>query len=282
MSLKKNKKYLLISLFIILLIFIQILIYIGVDYVIPKYLTDESYRLLLKEYGETPLDILVSNFQVTNIGNHIIFSTGIFQIIITFLAGLGGLSFYKKFRSIEKMKYYRYKSMRESFYRDCLIEALKWAAAVFVGYFIVYTILCIICDVPEVDYSQIPRTLFLDILGKDFYFNHHRLYWLLEGLIRFFWVPFTYAFFTATLSLTAFNSSIVYLIPNLYYIIMTAFSAIVFNGLLKSSIGNILNPSVLMASSSYELSTISLLLPSLIPILLGCIVIEYYLKKDVL
>lgn len=63
---------------------------------------------------------------------------------------------------------------------------------------------------------------------------------------------------------------------------MTAFSAIVFNGLLKSSIGNILNPSVLMASSSYELSTISLLLPSLIPILLGCIVIEYYLKKDVL
>lgn len=280
---KRNKEYVFVCLFIVIVILIQLFMNTNAGYVIPRYLGDESYRLMLEEEGRTAMEILWGNFQREPIGNQIIFSTTLFQIIITFIAGLGGLQFCLKFRSIEKMKYYRYHSMRRAFYLDCLRYSLKWAAAIFAGYLIIYALLCVCTSVPDTDYSQIPRTLFLDILGQDFYFDHHRLYWFMEGCVRFLWIPFTYAFFTCALSITAYNSKIVYLIPNLYYIILTAFCATVLNGLLGLSwLANILNPSVVMASSTYEISTPMLLLPTLIPVIISVCLIERYMEKDVL
>lgn len=81
--------------------------------------------------------------------------------------------------------------------------------------------------------------------------------------------------------MTNLDYKLIYLVPNLYYIIMTAFSSTILS-MFSDELALCLNPSVIMASGSYELSTLSLLTPTLIPVLCAVLIAGYNLRKDFL
>ena len=280
--LRKYRSYIIVALCVIFGCVLLDITNAGFFDIFSRYISSAEYRALLASDYRGPWEIFWGNLTRSDLGEKIIFSTTLFQLCITFIAGIGGIMFAQRFRGIEKMKYYRYDSSRSAFYRLSLSASFKWALAIFAGYLVVWAIFSLIAPAPDPTfYQEIPRTLFLDILGNDFYFEHTSLYWLLEGMVRFLWVPFTYAFFTCALVLTDLDYKLIYLVPNLYYIIMTAFSSTILS-MFSDELALCLNPSVIMASGSYELSTISLLIPTLIPLLCAFIIAGYNLRKDFL
>lgn len=91
------------------------------------------------------------------------------------------------------------------------------------AYFVYYLIIAMTGSLEgQAHYPEgvLPRTLFLDLFGRSFYFTY--AYWLLEGFVRFFCVPMIYSFFACVCSIYFDSSKIGYLISNGYYILLSA------------------------------------------------------------
>ena len=226
---------------------------------IGNYFTDEKYRSQAG-YGNSvfwPLGIFPMIWDwLTNSFIHfdytIIFGTNLAQIFVPALASVAGICFYKHFHSVFQMSLYRVRKYDIYLLKEISVYAGKMALAFFVAYLLFYVFT--------------GRELLLDILGDNFYYEHTYLYYILDGVVRFLYMPFVYAFLSCSLAVVCRSEKQVFLLSNIYYYGMTIVGFATYMSWGQASL--YINPSVIMASGSYyDINTWLLLLNNFIPVL---------------
>lgn len=208
----------------------------------------------------------------------LIFGTMWFQIIIPLFATISGIVFYQHYNSIMQMSTVREKkSYRVMMLKHILFNSLKLAGTIFAAY-LVFMIIMKCISMPG-EHGADERSLFADLLESGFYLKHTALYFILEGFVRFFLIPFAYASLAQSVVLLGRNLKEVVAAPILYYYGLAAI------GYALVSIAPVaaiyINPSVIMASGSYDgFHSLVLILINLIPLYIA-IGIICWRTKDV-
>lgn len=207
--------------------------------------------------------------------SNVIFSTTWFQIVIVFYGCLAGIEFHKYWTTISKMEIHRNKSFQNYTFRKALQISLKVSISVFISYFLFLTFMKLISS-DEIGNGSNGRSLFSDMIGNSLYQNNTYLYFLLEGCVRFFLIPFVYSMFSCLAVVMNRSIRIVIGFPLIYYF---GFAIIgvglymlgsFFTVLLK--IGCYVNPTIIMVNGDYnELSTPLLIILSMIPLYISIV-----------
>ncbi|MGM0294141.1 hypothetical protein [Enterococcus mundtii] len=200
----------------------------------------------------------------------LIFGTNLFQMFIPLVASIGTAIFAQKWQTIYKFEIYHVLNFRNFVYKKILSTATKIALATFFGFFIYY-LFCFIALHDSIN-DTVTRPMFEDIFGSNFYVNHRFLQSFLEGVVRFFWIPFIYTIFGTSISLIVSEAKIYLLAAPLYYYSMSAIGT----GMTAFSedISLYFNPTVIMASGDYyTFNTYLLLLANSIPLFIGIVLI---------
>ena len=270
---KWNKFYVWISVICFLIILLWSFYTMELYWRIGTFFTNEQYRIQAG-YGNSVLwplgifaviwDWLTASY--IRFDTTMIFGTNLAQIFVPALASVAGIYFYRHFHSSFLMKFYRVEKYNIYLLKEICVYAGKMALAFFAAYLLYYVFVYHISNQPFMDYAG--RELLLDILGDSFYDAHTYLYYLLDGMVRFLFMPFVYAFLSCTLAVVCKSEKQVFLLSNIYYYGMTIVGFATY-----MSLGNVslyLNPSVIMASGSYnDINTWLLLLNNSVPVLLS-------------
>lgn len=183
-----------------------------------------------------------------------IWGTNIFQIVPPFLAIVSAIS---------------YTNIKQQYDIKIMVNhSCKISLSVFIGYCLFYSLMSILSQ--HVYSPTIIRSLFIDILGEKFYFNHIYIYYLLDGSIRFFVIPFIYSLSGNLLISTLLdNKKCVYFI--IFYYFIGTFICNVLTYLI-GPFGIYLNPTTIMISGAYtHINTILLLMTSFIPLIISVV-----------
>lgn len=253
-------------------------------WMIGTFFTNEQYRSQAG-YGNSvfwPLGIFPMIWDwLTNsyiiFESTIIFGTNLAQIFVPVLASVAGIYFYRRFHSVFDMVFYRVKKYDDFLIKEIAVYAGKMALAFFVAYLLFYAFVYNISNGSLMDNAG--RELLLDILGDSFYNNHTYLYYILDGIIRFLFMPFVYAFLSCTLAVACKSEKQVFLLSNIYYYGMTIVGFATYMSWGELSL--YINPSVIMASGSYyDINTWLLLLNNSVPVLISFVLL-YVRRKAV-
>lgn len=211
----------------------------------------------------------VSNYHLV-LDTNIILGTTWFQIVIPFFSLVGGITFYNHFHKIDRMRYFRKNKYRSELLKVISKNALKVSCAVFFAY-LIFTFFIYSLATPG-QLGAEGRTFLQDILGPQFYTNHTLLYFLLEGSVRFLLIPFTYTIFVQSIVLLEKSVKEVMLAPIVYYYGLSAVGYALYS--FAPTLSLYINPSVIMASGSYDsFNSILLILINSIPLFLGILLI---------
>lgn len=245
-----------------------------------RYITQSDFRntingLLINENTNVVYYFLKRPFTNIPFDEVIIWGTMLFQLFIPLLSCIFCIQYYSEHITINKMKYHRKSKYKKYIFKDIAWISLKCAMTIFSGYLIFYLITITFSPNPIQNPDlTIPRTLILDIVGNSFYYSFPKTYWFLEGSIRFFIVPFQLSFVACVFSLIFKSSRLSYITVVGYYFVMSALMAAIGQFDLPYQIHIYLNPSVIMASGSYNISTIPLILCSFIPFVVSTLILN--------
>ncbi|MEG0276387.1 MAG: hypothetical protein RR630_05100 [Coprobacillus sp.] len=199
----------------------------------------------------------------------LIFGTNLFQIITPLICSFIGIKFYTYLKTILQMKFYRHSSYNKTLLKEILSKSFYTAISFFCAYLVFYFI--------SLTMSQgrlngsVSRDLFASILGYDLSQSQPYLYYIIEGFIRFFMVPFVYTFFSCSLCLVSNNQKTVLFITNMYYY---GLSALAFGLFYITQNAIYINPSSIMVIGSFNgLNSLLLILIGSIPLWIGLIII---------
>lgn len=283
---KRNWIYLLAFLLTLLVILFGYLENINFFFVMRKIIFDRSARLdfFLQLETESYRNIeptlwnIVKYVLETNTNSSfdatIILSTVWFQMIIPLFSIPACVLFYQKYHTVYHSALYRHRSYQLFLIKEILKQASKVALSVF-GAYLLFMIIAKEISHPTMLAAE-SRSLFDDLLGSSFYQNHTFIYFILEGFIRFFMMPFVYTCFGEAVALL--NVSLKHVIgsPLLYYYgLSTVGYALSF---LAPSVSQYINPTSLMANGDYEFNTLLLLVTNFIPLYLSLGIILYRYK----
>lgn len=277
---KKNKMYAVIFLFCLLIMIMSALRETNIFFIVRSFLFDAEYRenfTLAESSVRTEITLFQVIWEILSTYDWrfdyiIVFGTNFFQLLLPFIVSVTGVYFYLKYNSIYKMSIYREKKYKLFIGRQIMNNSLKTAVSVFAAYLVFYVIVLFLTQGKLTVYMG--RTLLLDILGHSFYDSHTYLYYLLDGIIRFFLVPLSYAFFSCTLATMLNSQKQILLLSNVYYYGLSIIGFGLYYLFGKWMI--YINPSVLMASGTYDsVNTVLLVMINLIPMIVSCI----YLNK---
>lgn len=277
---------------IYLIIFVNCLIFMlvfainetNIFIILKNYLLDTDFRDNYwiveggKYVGFNPLKVIINvlgeyNWKFDYI---IIWGTNFFQTLIPIFASIAGFLFYRDFHSIYKNIIYRIKNYRSFIVKEISVKSLKISLSIFSAYISFFLIILIITK-GELN-NTITRELFLDILGKEFYSDHTYLYYLLDGFVRFFLIPFIYSFFSCSISMFLKTKKQVLFAPILYYFGLSVVA--VFTGYLIGHLSIYINPITIMISGSYnDINTYYLTFINILPILISVIVLKRNFKN---
>lgn len=278
-----NKKqnfhiYLLIGLFCLITMIITMLNETNIFYIVKNFIFNPEYRNnftlaesnIKENISLTQVIIHVFSNYRWNFDYLIIFGTNLFQILLPIIVSVTGLIFYTKYNSIYKFALYR-KEYKKYLLSEIFKESFKMSIIIFSSYMVYYILLLLITK--GNNYSFMQRTLFLDILGQNFYNNHLYLYYLLDGSLRFLIIPFIYSMLACSISIICKTKKQVLLISNIYYYGMSMIGFFMYYIIGDNSI--YLNPSVIMASGTYNnVHTIMLFAIHLVPIIISVLILE--------
>ena len=284
---KENKKYLLIFLFCFLLMVLMTLREINFFEVITNYIFKPEYRnswWLTTDKPEIANSvshgffgfiqyIFKSSFFVFD--SSLIAATSLFQIIIPLISVFGGITFFRNYNSIYKFSLNKNKKFRTTVYGKIMKNAFKLAISVFLAYLLIFFFLHSNINILTNATSEAEsREFLLDLLSDDFYISNIKQYFLLEGFIRFFYIPLIYTMLVQAAVLIFTNFRDVFLVNIVYYYGLSTVGYAL--DLFIPSIAFYFNPSVIMASGSYaDINSIALLGINSIPLLLSIVMIEW-------
>ena len=256
--LKKYKLYITILFSCLLIMILFTINETNIIYILKNFLSNVEYRENFA-LAESTIKENLNVFEVIQLvfseykwtyDYMTIWGTNIFQVLIPCLSAITGLLFFNKMHTIYKIALYRSqeKNTFKFFTKEAKKDSRKMAFSIFLSY-LTFSFICLFISKGARNLS-ISRELFLDLLGDRFYYNHTYIYYLLEGFIRFYIVPFIYSMFSCALSLMYNNKKQVFFAPIVYYFGLTLFSLA-----LQYIIGNFaiyINPTTIMVSGSYE------------------------------
>ncbi len=281
MRLRDKRKYVTLFIACLGIMLVTVLANIGLFGIIKNYIFDPVYRA---NFGlaenDTPLNLsLLGVIQYVieatrwEFDYSIIFGTNFFQLLLPCIVSIFGVLFYQKYHTIYQMVSYRKNNFRSFLQKEILKESLKVAISIFLSFVIFYILMFFVADGEMTNYMG--RELFLDILGDNFYYQHTYLYYILDGLTRFFFIPFVYTMLSCSVALIAKSQKQAFFSANIYYYGLSVLGFALYYALGDKAI--YLNPSVIMASGSYtDVRTFLLFAIHLIPI-----AISYFIIKKV-
>lgn len=282
---KKNRLYIFTFIFCLFLFVFFALKATGLFEIISMYIFDPEYRenftlaestikesISLWEVIKHVLSTYPWQFDVS-----IIFGTEIFQLVIPLLATVSGVTFYINRESILQMKYYRInESYRTNLCKYIIKESLFMSISIFTAYMVFYLLIYFLSN--NHFNMTVTRDFLKDILGTRFYANNPYLYYFIEGLVKFLFIPFIYSFFSCSTVLVLNNRKKIILAPNLYYF---GLSVIGFG--LTYIIGAYslyINPSSIMVVGSLnEINSVLIIFTSMVPFFIACILIYWGTKN---
>lgn len=208
----------------------------------------------------------------------IIFGTNYFQLLLPCITSLAGVFIFIRNKTIYNYSIYRNKIYKNYLKSEILRNSLLFSITIFLSYITFFVLIFYITKGKNTDY--LTRTLFIDIIGNSFYYNHTHLYYFLDGCIRFLLIPFVYSFFSSTVALLCQSMKKMLFMSNIYYYGMCAIGFVFY--FLFGDIALYINPSVIMASGSYSyINTLLLLLFSMVPIVIGGFLLKNKEKYDI-
>ena len=189
-----------------------------------------------------------------------------FQFLMIPLVPVSGVFLFNRLNSTFKFEAVRSEDRFRFFFKKSLSYSLYIAITIYVMYLIFYLFAIIFCGV-ENGSGIIYRTLFVDILGRDFYFDHRFIYYFIEGTARFFVIPFIYSFLSCSIVYYVKNRYMAYFLPLFYWFGLIAVGFVFFFFFPK--ISYYFSPSAILATSSYEVNTFFVFLPHLLVLVLS-------------
>ena len=206
------------------------------------------------------------------------FGPRIFQIIIPIFAVIPAIDFYKYYHSIFHFSLLRKKQGNRLILIEITKNSLKLGISIFIGY-VLFMILAYSMSDMNYNSQDIARTFLLDIFGDKIIIDHKVIYYLIEGSIRFFMIPFVYSFFAQSSVLHFNNLKEVMGAPILYYYFFTfiGYALSIFN----NDIYVYLSPAVIMSNGTFRnMNSYLLILMNILPMFFGLILIYRRLRQD--
>lgn len=282
---KKYKFYMIILVLVALIMIYEFLVEDNFFHLVFSYFTEDNFiasyneNLSIGEKAITNLSDLIINklfydpyleFDYT-----IIFGTRIFQILIPFLAVLSGIRYYKKFYTLEKYMFYRVKNIKKYIIKSFIKKSFFMSTSIFMGFVLFYFLILILSKGKLME--DMTSSLFVDIFGKSFYNDHTYLYYMLEGFVRFFIVPFVLSFLSLTTVLIFKRRKTIFMVMPLCY-----FGLAIFSFILSNYFWNIhmyFSPSSIMASGSFiDVNTYLLFMPYVFFMIISMLGMNYYVQ----
>lgn len=199
------------------------------------------------------------------------FGPRFFQIIIPLFAVIPAIQFYKYFHSVYQMRFFKEKQYQKFVFQQITYQSLKLALSIFSAYFIFLIIVQFVSD-PTLNQDSIARHFLLDIFGDDLILKYKFVYYLIEGSIRFFMIPFAYSFLAQTSVLYFDNLKEIVAVPIVYYYLLTfiGYGFAVF----QNNLYLYFSPAVIMSNGSFTgIHSILLILINMLPLFIGIILI---------
>lgn len=201
-----KKRYIVLC-FVCFVIFLFFLVYQGTTYfrVISKYFESgeeflEVWRDSCVAYGRPCEEVkgflsLTKDFFYSTPGDFAYFidhGTMAFGFLIPLLCVFSGLNFRKYLDTTFSLKAYRSKDYFHFLFTEMNSESIKTAFSVYIAYLVFFVFIIFI--IQPLESTDLTRYFLTDIFGESFYLNQQKLYYLIEGTIRFFFIPYIYSF----------------------------------------------------------------------------------------
>ena len=202
--------------------------------IVKQFIFDSDYKDNFVINSDVPINFDLNVFNIIKfvLGNYkwtydymLIWGTNIFQLAIPIFASICALIFYNRNQTINNFIINKKKTYKSFIVKESLIISLKMAISVFLS-FVIFYIFCIVFSKGTTS-SGVEREFLLDIIGNDFYYKHTQIYYLLDGIIRMFFIPLIYSMFACSISLFLKSIKHVFLFPIIYYFGLTLFSFII-------------------------------------------------------
>lgn len=273
-ALKKKKIYFLMFFICILLMFYNVVAETGaintfIEYLmypegIPEFMQRSDLgRFLNADANAFDIFLVVIKHSSRTFDYDIVWSTRIFQIIIPLFSIICGIDFYKKYHTIYKFSSHKNKSYPKLLVKKIMGNACLLSACLYTAYF-VFLIAMFIVSNGHVS-GQLVRELFLDWFGEKFYLGNEVIYFLVEGFLRFFIIPFVYSCFAQSCVLVFKHLKHVIAVPLLYYYGLTAVGFALLN--YYPNFALYINPVIIMASGDHTgINTCFIILSNLMPL----------------
>ena len=216
-----------------------------------------------KGYGYyKDLETLLSGFNfIYHVDMLVTWTFAPYQFMMIPIIAIAGVFMFSRLHGIFMYESIKYEQRNVFFIKKALLYSLGISFSFFMTYFIFLIIAFIFL---RIDYESgiIYRSLFVDILGKNLYFSHREIFYFLEGFTRFLFIPFVYSIFSCAIAFFVNKKHMAYFVPLLIWFGFMAVGYLFYY--LFPNIGQYFSPTMILASSSYQVNTFFALLPHLI------------------
>lgn len=171
--------------------------------------------------------------------------TSIFCFLVPLISVISGFYFINFYNSTFQFHLYRKENCKKYLLYIVLKEAFYISVSVFFAYMSFYLFAYLITKGGTAEIGAFKYFL-SDLFGENFFVDHLYAYYFVEGLIRFFFVPFTYSLFGQCLSLFV-DSRKIMLVPIIFYYGITIIATLLYE-IIPISI--YFNPLMIMANQS--------------------------------
>lgn len=284
----QNKKYIYISVIVFLVMFLMLINDTNFFSQLFRAITDSSFRahffLDLENPDAWSIKPTIWNFIVYFIQHEmfwgfdygVIMPKSIFQVLIPIFSVVGAIDFYRYKNSLGKLDFYRQKKSKKHMYSKMSKYAIKVSVALFVSY-IVYLIFVYMTALPG-HTGSIQRSFLEDVLPTGFYNKHMFLYFVIEGWLQFFLIPYVYTMFAEACSFIVNDIKMVIASPLVYYYALAAFGSALYA--FSPMLSIYFNPTVIMAPGSFtQYNSILMILINMIPLFLALIIMRVKYEK---
>lgn len=224
----KKRYFILCGVCVIISLFF--LIYQGTTYfmVLSKYFSGkeqylQAYREACVAYGGSCEEVnglvsLTIHYFDSVKGNFAYFidhGTMAYGYLVPLLCLFSGLNFRTYLNTIFSLNAYRKKDYVRFTLSEMNKECLRCALSIYLSYLILWLFVGIVIN--PADSGELTKYFLSDVFGKNLYIDHQRWYYLMEGTIRFFFVPYVYAFLGTTIAYTFKRKVDIVILPLVFY-----------------------------------------------------------------
>lgn len=224
----KKRYFILCGVCVIISLFF--LIYQGTTYfmVLSKYFSGkeqylQAYREACVAYGGSCEEVnglvsLTIHYFDSVKGNFAYFidhGTMAYGYLVPLLCLFSGLNFRTYLDTIFSLNAYRKKDYVRFTLSEMNKECLRCALSIYLSYLILWLFVGIVIN--PTNSGELTKYFLSDVFGKNLYIDHQRWYYLVEGTVRFFFVPYVYAFLGTTIAYTFKRKVDIVILPLVFY-----------------------------------------------------------------